>query len=68
MRQARLTESRNATCDAYRVANQQMAAKRALKWIGSRRPSWFLDMKYQTCCPLFVLCTDKSASIIVLFL
>jgi len=50
----RLTESRNARSEQLlvmpTVTNQQrMAARRALEWIERRRPSWFLDMKYQTC-------------------
>ena len=54
---ARLTESGNArseqlnTRGAYRVANQQ-----SLAWLSGserRRPGWFLDMKYQTCYPLY---------------
>ena len=47
------TESGNArseqlnTRGAYRVANQQSLA--CLSGSERRRPSWFLDMKYQTC-------------------
>ena len=49
----RLTESGNPrseqlnTCGAYRVTNQQSLAY--LSGSERRRPSWFLDMKYQTC-------------------
>ena len=39
-----------ATCDAYRVANQQrMAAMRGLEWIGTSKARLVLDMKYQNC-------------------
>ena len=50
---ARLTESGNArseqlnTRGAYRVANKQSLA--CLSGSEHPRPSWFLDMKYQTC-------------------
>jgi len=50
---ARLTESGNArseqlnTYGAYRVTDQQSFA--CLGGSERRRPSWFLDMKYQTC-------------------
>ena len=53
---ARLTESGNArseqlnTRGANRVANQQSLA--CLSGSERRRPGWFLDMKYQTCCNL----------------
>ena len=49
----RLTESGNArseqlnTRGAYRVANQQSLA--CVSGSERRRPSWFLDMKYQAC-------------------
>jgi len=52
----RLTESGNArseqlaTCDAYRVANQQRwLPGELLSGSQRRRPGWLLDMKYQTC-------------------
>ena len=39
-----------ATCDAYRVANQQrMDARRALEWIRMSKAQLVLDMKYQAC-------------------
>jgi len=39
-----------ATCDAYRVANQQrMAARRALEWIRTSKAQLDLKVKYQTC-------------------
>ena len=50
---ARLTESGNArneqqnTRGAYRVANKKSLA--CLSGSERPRPSWFLDMKYQTC-------------------
>jgi len=40
-----------AICDAYRVANnrQRMAARELLSGSECQKPSWFLDMTYQTC-------------------
>ena len=43
-------QKRAATCDAYRVANQQrMAARRVLEWITTLKAQLDLKMKYQTC-------------------
>jgi len=60
---ARLIESGNArseqlnTRGAYRVANQQRLA--CLSGSERQKPSWFLDMKYQTCLQSLCICNYK---------
>ena len=52
----RLTESRNANSEQLLVVPTESLTNR--KWLPGellnglecRRPSWFLDIKYQTCC------------------
>ena len=38
-----------ATHDAESLTNREMAARRALEWIGMSKALLVLDMKYQTC-------------------
>ena len=57
------------TCDAYRVAIQQrMAAGRALEWIGTSKVGWFLEMKYHTCWPVWLISSSQlSFPVLILF-